>query len=360
MLLQFPVWAFSFQARGYAIYLVCAWAAFISLQHFIESNDRKQLVYHGLATTIAFITVPSYLYLELAIIAYSLIYMVIKRRIYWSLILTQVISGSLIFLFFLPVLCFSGLASMTQNAYVKAIKVVSVTEYWKDFKPAFESAIQYCFSGWVDAHNWSYRIMFFLPLVLLPFIRNKRAASVVLFYILVWLAFIVVLFKTQRYPFMRNFIAHDSITLAALLLSCYAVVQMILPKFIRLERIKMVKAGVIGLAAFGLSAHFVRFNRDHLHDCTYFYDVKFGYEVLQDALNAIPVGSKVGLANEGFYWEFICHNRGLQASMCFGEDADYYVRQKDEDPVPANLIGRVELWKEAGQYEILKVKPKLP
>ena len=44
MMLQFPVWAFSFQARGYAIYLLCAWAAFISLQHFIAARSKATLI----------------------------------------------------------------------------------------------------------------------------------------------------------------------------------------------------------------------------------------------------------------------------------------------------------------------------
>jgi hypothetical protein len=164
--------------------------------------------------------------------------------------------------------------------------------------------------------------------------------------------------QSQTYPFQRNFIAHDSITLAAVLLSCHALLQVVLPELILPHRLKAVKASIIGLASVALCAHFVRFNRDHIHDSIYFYDVKIGYDVLQDALHAIPEGSKVGLSNEGFYWEFICHNRGLQASMCMGEAADYYVKQREGEELPDYLKGRAEKWKDAEQYEIFKVLPK--
>jgi len=351
MLLQFPVWAFSFQARGYAIYLFCAWVAILSLQKYLESRRGVFLVIHGLVTVIGFWIMPAYLFWEIAILLYALIYMICFRKLEWKLIITHVIAACFVYLAYLPILLFSGKAAVTDNRYVKAGKILAFKEYWPGFKNTFRCSIQYCFSGNIDGHNWSYLILFFLPVLLYFLIRKTGSASFVGFYIITWLVLTAMILNTQVYPFMRNLIAHDSITLGVLLISIYTFANQILG-----ERYKLVRAGLFSVAVLGMAYHFTVFNRGHIHDSIYSYEADVRYKSLQSAVLSLPAGARVGLSDEGFYWQFLCERRGIPASMCMGVDANYYIKIKDTESLPAMDSSRATLWKMADEYEIYKLK----
>ncbi len=61
LILQFPVWGFSFQARGYAIYLLCAWASLIYLEQYIDTKRKEPLILYALAVATGFAVMPNML-----------------------------------------------------------------------------------------------------------------------------------------------------------------------------------------------------------------------------------------------------------------------------------------------------------
>jgi hypothetical protein len=296
-----------------------------------------------------------------------------KRNIDWPAVRAQLIAVAFVFLVFLPVFCFSGAAALMDNGYVRDTGDF-FTNFVPNFQVAFRSAIQYCFSGFVDAHDISYVVLFFLPLVLLPFIRKSRAAGSAGFYVIVWVAFCIVELKIQHFPFMRNLIAHASVTLAAVLLACYALIakalwakkqefQSALTFLLDLrgrswDRWRAIQYTVIagtGLICVLLAVHFIRFNRDHVHDSLYFYNADSRYRTLHEAVMTLPAGARVGVSDEGFYWEYLCERRGLTASMCMGPSATHYIKM-DTETLPPYLEGRVEKVRQADEYEIYQVR----
>ena len=352
LLLQFPVWAFSFQARGYALYLLCAWTAFISLEAYLCTHKKSLLILHCLATTIGFATLPSYLFWEAAIVVMAILFMIWKKIIDRPLIITHLISGCLIFLFFLPLLCFSGLASVTENRYVKVTHLQSVGEFLPALKDSILATIQYCFSGRLSPYNISYIIMFVIPFLCIPFIRKSKGIFTLLFAILAWIMVWIIVLRTQSYPFMRNLIAHFSFTLACLFIACFLFLQQILE-----NRYKILRGILTAIILIPLSIHFISYDKSHIHSAMYFYDVDIGYTCLQDALRAIPKGAHVGLSDEGFYWEFMLHNRGIAASMCMGTSANYYIKTNDsKEQLPLYLEERAELWKVAEHYNLYRIR----
>jgi hypothetical protein len=374
LMLQFPTWGFAFQGRGYSLYLLCSWASFIYLQRYIQMKSRPALLVHAIAVVIGYWTVPSFLFWHAALCIYLLINMLRWRRMDWPAIRAQAVAVAFVFLAFLPVFCFSGAAALMDNGYVKDTGDF-FTNFVPNFRVAFRSAIQYCFSGFVDAHDWSYVALFFLPLALLPFIRKSRASGSVGFYVIVWVAFCIVELKIQHFPFMRNLIAHASITLAAALLACYAFIRRALWEGkrgfrsmlaflldLRADRDwgkwRIVQAAAIagaGLVCIAVAVHFVRFNQDHIHDSLYFYNADSRYRTLHEAVMTLPAGARVGVSDEGFYWEYLCERRGLTASMCMGPSATHYIKM-DTEILPPYLEGRVEKIRQADEYEIYRVR----
>jgi hypothetical protein len=349
MLLQFPVWGFAFQGRGYLLYLLCAWTAFISLQHYFDSGNRMMLAPHILATVIGFWIMPTYLFWEAAILMYALYGVIRTRQIRAELIAAFGVAAGFVILAYLPLLCFSGLGAITENRYVVAEKA-PFASYAPDFWNGFRSGIQYTFSGSVDAKNGSYLVAFFLPMALLPFLFRRRVFSTLLFLLFVWVSFTGLLFYMQRFPFMRNLIAHSSLTLAALLICGYTIIHAVLK-----TRLSWLQAALPILGCLAVGLHFAQFNRQHIYDSLYFYQSESRYNTLHDTILKLPADAKVWVSAEGFYWEYLCKRHGLPASMCLGPAATHYIRMETE-PLPPELEGRVEKIYQADEYEILRIK----
>lgn len=348
LMLQFPVWAFSFQARGYSIYLICSWASFILLQRYLKTQRTQDLFFHGLSIVIGFWTVPSFLFWEVSLIVYAVFAMLHRRKIEWTLVKTHFIVGCSVFLAFLPILCFSGEAAILENHYVNAVKV-PLAQYWPGFSKVFQSSIQYCFSGFVDAQNWTYIFLFYFPLLALFFVRKTRAGGIVAFSVIVWLVLAGMTLQMQRFPFMRNLTAHCSVTLAAVLLAGHSLLHQVGKR-----RMIALKTAAITLFCLGMAVHFIRFNRDHIHDSIYFYDVKSRFISLHNAVLKLPENARVGLSDEGFYWEFLCKQRGLKASMCM-DSMTHYIKIENEEKLPDYLRGHVEKILQVDEYEIYAV-----
>ncbi len=348
MLLQFPVWGFAFQGRGYLLYLLCAWTAFISLQSYFRTGNRMMLPPHMLVTVLGFWIMPSYLFWEAAILMYILYGVIRTRQLRAELVAALAVAAGFVFLAYLPILCFSGLGAITENRYVVAEKV-PLARYAPDFWNGFRSGVQYTFSGSVDARNISYLLAFFLPLALLPFLVRRRVFTTLLFLLFVWISFAGLLFCMQRFPFMRNLIAHSSLTLAALLLSSYSLLQSVFgARFTWLQHtLPVLCCAMVGL-------HFARFNQQHIYDSLYFYQSDTRYRTLHEAILKLPADSRVWVSAEGFYWEYLCKRRKLPASMCLGPSATHYIRMETE-PLPPELSGKVEKILQADEYEILRI-----
>jgi hypothetical protein len=349
VLLQFPVWAFSFQGRGYALYLLCAWTSFISVQHYFESGNRAAFLPLVLATLIGFWTVPSYLYWEIAVVLYALCGMIRRKKLDGSLITSMLLSAALVFLAFTPVLCFSGLPALAENRYVVAHRE-ELLHYLPAFWSSIGSTVQYTFNAWVEHRNWLYFLCFAVPFVAAPFLFRRRIFSSLFFLWLSWIVLFAFILYSKRYPYPRNQIAHVSIVLVSMLLVCQEFLARI-PARPGTWRTLLFAGGCAIL-----SLHFARFNREHIHDSIYHYFADTRYRSIHDAVLRLPAGAVVWVSPEGFYWEYLCKQRGLRASMCEGDHATHYIYIPNEEPVPPEIRDRYEKVDGADEYDILKIK----
>lgn len=334
LLLQFPVWGFSFQARGYALYLLCAFISLIGTEQYFTNRNSTWLIFQAAATIVGFCIMPSFLFWYSGIVCFAILYCASRRRIDMSFFKAQLFAGICIYCFYLPGICYSGLSAFVDNPYVKVFDI-SWTEFWGGFQRDINSTIQYSFGGNVDAHSNLYTVLFYLPLFATPFLHRGRTGTVLSLNLIIWIVFALLQFKFRHYPFMRNMIAHVSIGLCALLLCMHVLLEWLQKKL----RISFLLP--VGAIAFCLiiGIHFVRFMGGHVHDSLYFYDAKMGYDLPMNTIQRIPLNADVWCSDQSFYLQYLLKRRGTDASHCMGEHQEYFITDRNEGvpPVPGAI-----------------------
>lgn len=330
LVLQFPVWGFSFQARGYAIYLLCAYASAIGLEQYFLKHDKTWLAVQAIAIVVGFGVMPSFLFWYFGLMITALGYFSWSKSLDFSFLKVQILSGICIYCFYLPGICYSSLSAFTSNQYVRALDT-PWSDYWNQLGNDLHSTIQYSFGGNVDSHSTLYTILFYVSFVAVVLLFKSRARNILLINLSIWVAFLLLQLKFKHYPFMRNMTAHVSIMLCALLLSIHFILLWLG------STIKVKTLLPIGVVAFCLAAgvHFVRFMNGHVHDSLYYYDAKTGYDLPMETIAKIPKVSRVWCSDESFYLQYLLRRRGSDASHCMDEGQEYFITDRNEGVPPA-------------------------
>lgn len=345
--LQFPVWGFSFQARGYELYLVAEWGLFISLLAYLSSN-RKRWMYLNVVCCIAgYFLVPSFLYFHAAQLLFMLLYMAFYRKKELAFWKYQLIAVLFAYSCYLPVLCFSGLKSVTFNPYVFPMgHFKNIFAFCQWMFPFFSPYIEHGFSD-IRLGSFSLNgILFFLPLVLL-FARKNRIFSLFgLFYVALWVSFFAIVIAMKRLPFERNLIGHYSIALTGILLTIYWLVSLIPNK-----NIPLLNAGIISVFVLFFAVHLILTNTVFLESTLYEYNVNETFFPINEGLKIVPSGSSVAFSDESFYTMYLCMKNDRITIKCGNGNEQYFIKQWTE-PMPALYIGRYTLLNRINEYEI--------
>jgi hypothetical protein len=332
LLLQFPVWGFSFQARGYALYLLSAFASAIGLEQYFRTRSNGWLLVHSLAICLGFAVMPSFLFWYFGLIIIAFGYSVWSRRLDFGFFKAHIISGICVYCFYLPGLCYSGLSAFTDNQYVRALDI-PWKDYWSQIGKDLDSTAQYTFAGNVDGHSTLYAILFYVPFLAALLLFKSRARNVLLINLSVWLAFLLLQLKFRHYPFMRNMTAHVCIGLCALLMALHFTTLWISTKV----RVKLLLPVVVAAFCLAAGVHFVRFMNGHIHDSLYYYDAKTGYDLPMQAIAKIPKTSRVWCSDQSFYLQYLLKRRGSDASHCMDEGQEYFITDRNEGVPPTSL-----------------------
>jgi hypothetical protein len=350
ILLQFPVWGFSFQARGYGLYLLCAMAGIIGLTRYFKDGSRLWLGIHMLAVITGFCIMPSFLFWYVGMMCVAAGYFVRKRHVDMLFLGTQAFAAMCIYCFYLPGICYSGLSAFTDNQYVRILPT-SWTDYWPQLGRDINATIQYSFGGNVDARSTLYTVLFYAPLLMAPLLYRSRVAPVLFINICIWIVFFLLQLKFRHYPFMRNMIAHVSLALCALLLGMHELLDW-LGRKIKARLVLPVFAVAFCLIS---GVHFIRFMRGHVHDSLYFYDARSGYDLPRATIQHIPVNARVWCSDQSFYLQYLLKRRGSGASHCMEAAQTYFITDRNEGvpQVPGIRIAPVD---SVLQYVIYKVQ----
>ena len=249
MALQLPVWGFSFQARGYEMLALVSWSGFISLLKFFNSPGKKWLYIHVASCAIGYFCVPSFLYFHAALLAFALAYQVINKKVhlaYWKYQLSVVV---IVYLLYLPCLCFSGMKAVTSNAYV--VQYENYKLLAADIIPMFRNYMDYCFASFITHNHQADLLLFLLPLCLLFYRKNRTAFFLGVFYAALWGSLVLLVLKMKLFPIDRTLPGHFSITLALMIYTAYLLVSSLAEKV----KIKLLPLLVIPLFLVMLSVN---------------------------------------------------------------------------------------------------------
>jgi hypothetical protein len=335
LLLQFPIWGFSFQARGYAPYLLCAFVSLIATEQYLLTHGRRWLFILALTTIAGYCIMPSFMFWHFGLLLISIGWFIRERRFDMPFLKAQILAGICIYCFYLPGICYSSLANFTDNQYVKALDV-PFSKFWEQFSERINATIQFSFGGDIDATNYLYTALFYAPFWITPLLVRKRAGFVLIANVCLWAAFLLLQLKFRHYPFMRNMMAHVGISFLALLLSLHFILQWVG------QRVNLKLVLPVGTVLFCAVAatHFVRFMTHHVNDSLYFYDAKTGYDQPIATIAKIPVTDKVWCSDQSFYLQYLLECRGSNASHCMDAGQTYFITDRNEGipPVPVGIV----------------------
>ena len=323
-----PAWGFAFQARGYELYLLAEWAAFISLFQYHETKSKSRLLLHTVAIVTGYATIPSFMYFHGALLCYSLWFQVRNGMdfAYWKYQLAGI--GS-VFLFYLPVIGFSGLSALAENRYV-AKGSQTITAFVPVLYDTILSYLKTVFAGVLSAHYQLSYILFLLPLLLF-FSRSRQLSRKAIFFVLLWGVFIGMALVMKRYPFPRNLFGHLSISLALALL-------VVREACVRFPKIQTATRPLFSLLLVGMLVYFTRDNKKNIDTILYGNNVNADYAVLENGFKPLPLHGTIGCTDANFYFYYFLKQQGYTISKCMQGTEDYLVIG-DEEHFPDAAAG---------------------
>ena len=346
--LQYPVWGFSGMARGYSMCLLCEWAAFIFLMQHFRSADSRWLLPYALASTAGFATIPTFLYLHLALTATAIVYQTYHKNFDLKFWKTEAAIVVTVFLFYLPALCFSGVGAFTANDYVTGLAPTGAV-YLPDFLTRFNNALQSAFTGNIQGTRPVYLVIYLLPLVLFYTGRRNGTVWLAVAYVLLWALFAGCCLIMRRNPYARLLNGHFSISLALAIIAIRDLVR----RVSAVSKFPKMATPLLGCLLAALGFHFYAYGKNHLAESLYHFDINEYGRLLELDLRDLPQGATVGFSDESFYLFYVARHRGFSVSRCASGSDDYYIKT-DAEALPAGSEGSYQFLFSRGDYGIYK------
>ena len=340
--LQFSLWGFGFQARGYALYALLHWLALATLLAYWRRPVRRWRWLNAAAVAAGYATVPTFLFYHAAQLLAAGATQLRQRRpdaAFWA---AQAGALAVAGAFYLPVLLFSGLKSLTGNAYVRPAAgglPAFAAHAWPDLK----SYATYCF-GQTGLDPWPAYALTLLPLALLAWPRWRPLGGLYLAWLLTLLAGTLAL---RHVVFHRNLLALFSFALVLAPLT----VGLLLGRW-------RAGAGWVGAAALSLwlALGFAQHNPVREPFALYYYDLPAAHERARQRLARLPPGAAVAFTEEAFYPYYLHRQAGNAAAHPAqrpAPDAAYYISAPNDSLAaafrgryaPADTVGEFTLWR---------------
>lgn len=329
--LQFHPWAFGFQARGYELQLLCCWIAFLTIFNYVNTGNTSLLRINTIACILGYAFIPTFLYYFLAQTVFIILYQLFYRNRDLTPWKYQAITIAIVFLLYLPAICFSGLSALATNDYVKSSNT-NFSNYFYVWCGTTKYFLNYTFSFLINENNPINFILFLTPLALF-FFRSKQHKMAGMFYTVLWIAWAIICFAMQRNPFTRNMIMHFSLTMAFVLYTVYSIVELLLRKVKNATVNASLKTILLGAPAIALCIHLATWGKEHVSSCLYFMDVNVMYQDYASDIKPIPPGSSVACSNERYCFYYYCRKGPYQIDRCPTGAEDYFINVEGE-PLP--------------------------
>jgi hypothetical protein len=299
---------FAFQARGYALYTFAAWLAFALTHRLLADGYRRFWPFFVPAIVGGYAVLPSFLYVHGALLLWVAIAQLRGRKdlqFFWWAQLPIAVG---VFLFYLPVLLFSGLPSLAQNKWVQGASTTFIP-FLKESIPTFRYYLFNEFTGTTETvlQSLGLLLLFLLPLLLFG---KGKAQLCALFFLCLWGSFLGCALLLKQLPPGRSLSPLFSLSLA---LSLVAGVQFSfllspLPKWRNLALAALLPIALLGKNLF--------LNPARLQTAMYGPDVALWNAQAKAFLATIPPAATAGFGDEGFYFRYLWEAAGRKTEGC--------------------------------------------
>jgi hypothetical protein len=348
--LQFPLWGFSFQARGYALYALAHWGAFIGLFGYLRDRRGGWLLLNAVCCVVGYAAVPTFLFFHLAQLAFGVLYQWQQRALDWRFWRYQAGGLLTVYLFYLPALGFSGLAALTSNEYVQSTSP-TIAGFLPAFSHDLHGFMQYCFST-IELGVPLSELLSLLPLLLLLARRNTAWFAYGLFYALLLAVAVGLMLGMRHSVNQRNLIGHCSLALALVPATLYWLLGQ-LPAHWRRPRWQL---GGTVLVLLALGRQFVHASPVKNPENLYIFDNSRAYRAIITDLLTIRAGQRVAYSWESFYVYYAGQQRGLSGYLtCSPPLADYYIVLPNEE-LPPVAAPNYELLAKGAEFTLYRRK----
>lgn len=297
LMLQFNIWGFSFQARGYELSSLAALCSFFALYRYGMVNNAQWLNHYVIACVIGYWSIPAFLYFHVACLIFGAIALNFKSKAgvkFWK---AQVVVILVVFLLYLPVICFSGLPALIANKYV-ASPPQTWTAFFQGFGNAFQGLLIYFSNDFVAGKHIVALLFFLMPFTLFFFYRNKPALLLGIFYVSMWLSWFMVAGLMQLFPPNRIISSQLSISLVMSFYSLYLLLSVAINQTLIRELSIVGFSTAMAFYFFGADGHNINYK---LYD----NDINGVYSKNIIVINSIPHGGSVNFSDESFYPRYL-------------------------------------------------------
>lgn len=345
--LQFLVWGFGHQGRGYALCYLMEWGSFVATYYYFFSSAtcrKEALTVILLCNIIGTWTIPVFAYLLLFQVLVVIVLMLRRRQLYRAFWVMLLLSGVGIFLVYLPLLCYSGAASLVGNNHHPGTFAETLWSSWAYF---YELVTLQSF-GFLGGQKLLALGFFILPflLFLLSGKIMSRYKGLLFLYAVLWLSVGLLTIATGQFPIMRGLGFQMQIGLLMVLLLSVTLVT----------HSGMGKLAALSLFAVVIPVCAVRmyhFNKDFSNTALYGQDTRS----FLSGLEALPQGFKpadrIWLSDESFIWPFILKgNNPVDLYDCNFNNQELLFLSEDDRPLPDTVMHRYKERNRAGWFII--------
>ncbi len=347
--LQFPVWGFAFEARGYELYGLCMFISFLSLAAYVKSSDNNWLILNAFVSVAGYISLPTFMYMHLCQIFFGFWLALRSKKIPLTYFRWQFYIGTGTFLLYLPALCYSGIHAFTQNKYMHAMDGTYIDFILKTLQ-GLSSYLNYAISNNSVGKISAGILIAILPLFLL-FNKKFRHKEILILFILLCVATFALIVIMRRHPFHRNLAGHGYIMLFVAIYIVYFLLNQ-LDKFIKNKKWVTYGMSVIFIAVITFS---IIKNPGKFNFFLYFDDLNLNKTNALQIIEKIPDESTITYSDGCFFYPYWTKQKQIKNINCGLNQASYYLINSYET-LPYDLLKNYELKHQVNDCLIYKLR----
>lgn len=333
---QFPIWGWSGQARGYEMMLLFGVVSLLAGWQYLRNGAAGLPAFYVLAVAMGLLTQPAFLFWWVGLFTGGCMIAFGKKALLRQWILANACAGALALILYLPLLTFSGAQAIVANPYVQPSAGDTASFLSQQAEQHYLGGL---FHEWLplSGTTWLAPLPGISAMVLLLRSGNRQRQLALLALGIFGSALLMVVLM-RKAPFHRVFIAHSW-------LYWMVVLSAVLP---------LLKTPWRYFTAAIITVYLLfaaRANRRLIPHNLYYYDVNAHFETLKACQPTGQQGQSVGLSDESFFWQAILKNPVDYGTTGINGQGLLIVHSAEQfRPDERNYV----LWKDCGEFLIFR------